>query len=103
MPARRPGSGDQLLENLGATTRQNFTTVGRGHTGTETVHTLALQTAGLECTLHGAHRLIRNSERPTILGKARCAVKLIDREGFIPGFQGFPENIFIYKAIKIVY
>ena len=52
MPARRPGSGDQLLATLGATTRQDFTAVGRGHTGTETVGSGATDFAGLIGAFH---------------------------------------------------
>ncbi len=48
----RPGSGDQLLATLGATTRQDFATVGRGHTGTETVGSGAADFAGLIGAFH---------------------------------------------------
>ena len=47
-------SDGQALAALGATTRQDLTTVLGGHTGTETVGTSALEGAGLESAFHDA-------------------------------------------------
>ena len=46
------GLGSQPLTTLGTTSGQNLATVLGGHAGTETVSTLALEYAGLECTFH---------------------------------------------------
>ena len=44
---------------LGATTGNNFATVGCGHTGTETVNALTLQDARLKRSFHGDDLTIR--------------------------------------------
>ena len=71
MPARRPGSGDQLLATLGATTRQDFTTVGRGHTGTETVGSGATDFARLIGAFHAGV----TEKRPQRLSRGTASVK----------------------------
>ena len=43
----------QTCTALGTTTGQYLTTIGSGHTGTETVGTLALQDARLKSSFHG--------------------------------------------------
>jgi hypothetical protein len=45
-------SGAQALTALGAAAGQDLTAAFGGHAGAETVGTLALEYAGLECSLH---------------------------------------------------
>jgi hypothetical protein len=52
-PGKR-GSGRQSCATLGATCLDDKTAILGTHTGTKSVVALALQVAGLECSLHGA-------------------------------------------------
>jgi len=53
-PGQTPdtGSGSQAVTAFGTTTLEYQTSLGSGHTGTETMGTLALEDAGLESSFH---------------------------------------------------
>ena len=84
----RPGSGDQLLATLGATTRQDFTTVGRGHTGTETVGSGATDFAGLIGAFHGGV----TEKRSQRVSRPNASVKPIPRypQARLPVYSLYP-------------
>ena len=84
----RPGSGDQLLATLGATTRQDFTTVGGGHTGTETVGSGATDFAGLIGAFHGGV----TEKRSQRVSRPNASVKPIPRypQARLPVYSLYP-------------
>lgn len=95
--ALRPESGDQLLATLGATTRQDFTTVGRGHTGTETVGSGAADFAGLI----GAFHTGVTEKRPQRVSSPTASVKPIPRypQARLPVYSLRPLNDSYHRQV----